>query len=100
MKSPLGEARVPRQPKPTPLIPNGLKDRAFAAPTTEMELVSPMGMSWPRKFNGLQLQTSLSARTEAKGFSGALTNLAHVDEGLKQMRQSWSFDLEFLEPFN
>ena len=34
-------------------------------------------MSWPRKINGLQLQTSLSAPTEAKGFSGALTNLGH-----------------------
>ena len=34
-------------------------------------------MSWPRKFNGLQLQTFLSAPTEAKGFSGALTNLGH-----------------------
>jgi hypothetical protein len=34
-------------------------------------------MSWPRKINSLQLQTSLSAPTEAKGFSGALTNLGH-----------------------
>ena len=40
-------------------------------------MVSPKGMSWPRKINGLQLQTSLSAPTEAKGFSGALTNLGH-----------------------
>ena len=36
--------------------------------------MSPMGMSWPRKISGLQLQTSLSACTDAKGFSGALTN--------------------------
>ena len=28
----------------------------------------------PKKINGLQLQTSLSARTDAKGISGALTN--------------------------
>ena len=31
-------------------------------------------MSWPRKINGLQLQTSLLALTDAKGISAALTN--------------------------